>query len=439
MISMDIFRRRRERFLADLPPGVVIIPAAHEVTRSNDTEFPFRQDSWFHYLTGFPEPDAVAVLRPGHAKPFVLFVRPKDREREIWTGIRIGPEGAMERYGADEAYPLSEWPNRIAGLLENQPRLYYALGRDRTLDTLVTDTVAGLRARGRQGIEAPVEMVDPTRKLAEMRLFKTADEVPLLEKTFEISAEGHLAAMRLTKPGMYEYEIQAAIEYEFRRRGASYPGYGTIVAGGGNAAILHYVENSARLEDGQLLLIDAGAEYAGYSGDITRTFPVGQRFEGAARAAYEVVLRAQEAAVAACRPGNTLEAIHDLACRILTEGLIELGVLRGSVDEALETKTFREYYMHGTGHWLGLDVHDVGAYRVDGKSRPLEPGMLFTVEPGLYFHPSSDTPAEFHGIGIRIEDDILITADGHRNMTAAVPKRIEDIEALRREAMGSAV
>ena len=433
-MTQDMFAARRHRLMDTIGSGVIIIPAAHEAVRSRDTEYPFRQDSDFYYLTGFPEPDAIAVLRPGHEKPYTLFVRPRDREREIWTGFRAGSEGAVERYGADEAHDLAEWPKLLPELLRNQPRLAVSLGRDQALDSLIIGTLDQLRQRGRQGIEAPGELLDPSAALAEMRLFKGPEELPLLEKAADITAAGHIAAMQQTRPGMNEYEVQALLEYEFRRRGAAAPGYGSIVAGGDNATILHYVENAAALADGQLLLIDAGAEVEGYTGDVTRTFPVGARFEGAGRDVYEVVLAAQDSALQASRPGKTLEEVHLAAVRTLTEGLRDLKVLEGDVDGLMEQGAYRPFYMHRTSHWLGLDVHDVGVYSVQGKPRPLEAGMVYTVEPGLYFHADTAAPERLHGIGVRIEDDILITKDGHRNLSDGVPKRIRDIEDLRRRA-----
>ena len=433
-MTPDMFAARRRRLAEKAGADVIIIPAAHEATRSRDTEFPFRQDSDFLYLTGFPEPDAIAVLRPGHEKPYVLFVRPRDREREIWTGFRAGAEGAVEKYGADEAHALSEWPRLLPELLSNQPRVSVRLGQDAAVDKAVIETIDQLRQRGRQGIEAPAELRDPSVALADMRLFKGPEEIPFLQQAADITVAGHIAAMQQTRPDMMEFEIQALLEYEFRRRGAAAPGYGSIVAGGANATILHYVENAARMADGDLLLIDAGAEYQGYTGDVTRTFPIGRTFEGAAREVYEIVLAAQEAALAASLPGQTLDAVHQAAVRTLTQGLRDLGVLEGEVDGLIEQQAYRPFYMHGTSHWLGLDVHDVGTYKLDGKARALEPGMVYTVEPGLYFHADSAAPERLHGIGIRIEDDILITDQGHKNLTEAVPKSIKDIEELRRQA-----
>lgn len=437
-VDVRIHAQRRARLLEDLTAGVVIVPAAHEVRRSNDTEYPFRQDSDFHYLTGFPEPDAIAVLRPGHAKPFVLFVRPRDREREIWTGFRLGAEGAVEKYGADEAYPLAEWPARLPELLQGGAPVYYHLGHDKDLDAQIVAAIETLSTKGRQGIEAPTGILDPRPRLAEMRLVKSPDEIPLLQHAADITAAGHVAAMRETRAGHFEYQVQARIEYEFRLRGAAAPGYGTIVAGGANATVLHYVENAMPLAEGDLILIDAGAEADGYTGDVTRTFPVGRRFEGAAKAVYEVVLAAQLAALEAVRPGTTIESIHLETCRVLTQGLVDLGVLSGAVDGLVEQKAYQPYYMHRTSHWLGLDVHDVGAYVRDGAPRPLEPGMVLTIEPGLYFHADKPAPDGFHGVGVRIEDDALVTLKGHRNLTAAVPKAVAEIEALREEAYARA-
>lgn len=434
MTDINAFAQRRARLLSKIETGVVIVPAAHEARRSHDTEYPFRQDSDFQYLTGFPEPDAIAVLRPGEAKPFVLFVRPRDREREIWTGFRHGPEGAVEKFGADEAFPLTDWPAKLPELLQGGAPVYMQLGADRELEMQVIGAIEDLRKKGRTGVEAPAGVLDPRPLLAEMRLIKTPDELPLLERAAEITVRGHVAAMRETRPDLFEYQVQARIEYEFRRLGASAPGYGTIVAGGANATVLHYVENTAALRDGDLLLIDAGAEYQGYTGDVTRTFPVGRAFTGRAKSVYELVLAANVAAVEAVKPGATLEGIHDLACRVLTQGLVDLGVLEGSVDGLMETKAYRPYYMHRTSHWLGLDVHDVGAYTSGGAPRPLEAGMVLTIEPGLYFHGDTPAPAELHGIGVRIEDDVLVTLKGHRNLTAGAPKSVPEIETLRAEA-----
>ncbi len=434
-VSAAHFKQRRDRFLEQLADGAVaIIPATHEITRSNDTEYPFRQDRNFHYLTGFPEPDAIAVLRKGDAQPYTLFVRPRDREREIWTGYRAGPEGAMANYGADAAFDVASFPAKISELLRGGRPVYLQLGLDKALDGRIIQTIDQLRKRGRQGVEAPSGILDPQTVLAEMRLYKSADEIPLLEAACSISAAGHLAAMRETRPGMWEYEVQARIEYEFRRRGAAAPGYGSIVAGGANATVLHYVENNRKLEEGGLLLIDAGAEVHGYSGDITRTFPVGPRYEGAAKAVYELVLASQHAAIEICRPGETLESVHQAAVRVLTQGLVDLKILKGDIDGLIESNAFRPYYMHRTGHWLGLDVHDMGAYSLRGSPRPLEAGMCFTVEPGLYFHADSEAADEFKGIGVRIEDDLLITLKGNRVLTDAVPKDVAAIEDLRKLA-----
>jgi Xaa-Pro aminopeptidase len=428
---------RRKRFLERMGPGAVaIVQGASLVTRSNDTEFPFRQDSDFHYLTGFDHPHALAVLRTDGGPAFTLFVEPRDPERELWNGYRPGTEGARSAYAADQAHPTEEFLGELPRLLEHAERVYHMLGRDPKLDAKLAEIFESMRRRSRQGLIPAAEVIDPRAILHEMRLVKEPGEVEILRRASAITAEGHREAARIAHEGRFEFEIQAALEYGFRRRGSAGPAYGSICAGGRNATILHYVANDQKLANGELLLIDAACELAGYASDVTRTYPIGGTLEGAQRAVYEIVLAAQLAALDVSRPGATLPEVHNAAVRKLTEGMVSLGLLSGDVDELVKTDAFRRYYMHGTSHWLGLDVHDVGAYTVGGKPRPLAPGMCFTVEPGLYVAASDEkAPEALRGIGVRIEDDVVITADGHENLTAPlIPKHPADVEAWVRDA-----
>jgi len=426
-----VFAARREKLrLAMGPDAVAILLGARLVTRSNDTQFPFRQDSDFWYLTGFDHPNAAAVLRTGGGPEYTLFVEPRDPEAETWNGYRPGVEGALRDYGADEAFAIDELAKRLPDLLASARRVYHVLGRDAVLDARMLEICEGMRLRSRQGRVPPEAFVDPRTALHELRLRKEPAEVDVMRRASAISDEGHRAAARLAHPGAFEYELEAALEHGFRRRGARGPAYTTIVGSGANATVLHYVRNDQKLREGELVLIDAGCELEGYASDVTRTYPIGGRFSGPGRAVYEVVLDAQQAALAICRPGVTLPEIHELAVRRLTEGMLELGLLSGSADEAIASEAYRRFYMHQTSHWLGLDVHDVGAYRPGGSPRRLEPGMVFTVEPGLYVGPAQDVDPRFRGIGVRIEDDVLITAEGCEVLTSAIPKAPEDLEAL---------
>jgi Xaa-Pro aminopeptidase len=426
-------RRRVAAEMARAGGGVLLLPAADEKIRSNDTEYLFRQDSDHYYLTGLDEPEGCAVLvvaANGDAK-LALFVRPRDPEREIWTGRRAGVEGAKERYGADEAYTVAEMETKLPALVDGAPALWYRLGHDPHWDARVVRILKELRAGARQGKRAPGVVVDPARIVHELRLVKGPEEIQRLRKAVEITAEAHLAAMRDGQPGRREYQVQSEIEYAFRRRGGSGPGYGTIVASGPNATVLHYRAGDAALRDGELCLVDAGGEYDFYTADVTRTFPVSGEFSGAQRELYGLCLEVQKEAIEAVRPGATLDAIHDAVVRKLTEGFIALGMLEGSADERIADKSYRKYYMHRTSHWLGMDVHDVGEYVVDGQPRPLVPGMVLTVEPGIYVAEGEQSaPERFRGMGIRIEDDVLVTEDGHQNLTAAVPKEMDEIEAV---------
>lgn len=429
----EIYRQRRQQLLAKLDPAAAaIFPAAPEAVRSNDVEYRYRQHSDFYYLTGFSEPGAVCVLRPGHAEEFVLFVRPRDQERETWTGRRLGVDGALSELGASAAYPIDELDAKMPQLLAERTELYYAVERDTAFTDRVLRWLQQAQAnRARSGV-GPNGLLDPRPLVHEMRMFKSESELARMRKAVAISAAAHDAALRAARPGQHEYEIEALIEYEFRRGGASGPAYPSIVAGGANATVLHYIQNDRALAGGDLLLIDAGAEYDCYCADITRTFPVSARFEGRGRTLYEIVLAAQLAAIAMIRPGVRFDDVHQAALRVLVDGLLSVGLLSGDAASIIEKEEFKPFYMHRTSHWLGIDVHDVGLYKIDGQSRTLEPGMVLTVEPGLYIgtHLAKVAP-EWHGLGIRIEDDVLVTPDGHDVLTAAIPKSIADVEAIR--------
>lgn len=469
------FRERRDQFLAAIGDGIAVIPAAGLQIRNDDVEHPFRQDSNFFFLTGFDEPDAVAVFNQSHAEErYVLFVRPRDREMEIWNGYRAGVEGAVAEYGADAAYPLSELAEKLRQYLVGRPALYYRIG-DPAHDGTITSVLGQARRfRARDGRVVPDSISDPSAILGELRLLKSAAEIMELRRACEISVDAHVEAMRFAAPGLHEYQVEAAVEYVFRVKGAPRVGYGSIVASGPNACILHYVENTRQMEAGDLLLIDAAAEYGYHSADITRTFPVDGVFTAPQRALYEVVMAAQQASFDRAVPGSSMRELHETAKTVLTEGLIELGLLPRGLDDSLAMHHYREFFMHGTGHWLGMDVHDAGNYMTtDQAARPLEPSMAFTVEPGLYVDPAGESasfplfeydldawmerryqigtdaakkleaeekesagaiehaiPAEFRGLGVRIEDDLLITAQGYENLTAGVPTAIDEIEAV---------
>ena len=427
-----LFGERRSRLAAAMGGGVAVVPTAPERTRNRDTHYPFRFDSHFYYLSGFPEPEAALVIVAGDKPRSLLFCREKNEERETWDGFRYGPAAAREHFGVDEAYPIAELDARLADLLADQPCLHYPMGADAGWDARAMAWLNAVRAKARAGVAAPERAADIRALVDEMRLVKDAAELAVMRRAADISAAAHRRAIAAAAPGRYEYELEAELLYEFRRRGAQAPAYGSIVAGGAHACVLHYVSNDARLADGDLVLIDAGCELDGYASDITRTFPVGARFSAAQRDAYELVLAAQAAAVAATRPGRTWNEPHDAAVRVLAQGMCDLGLLKGSLDEVLEKETYKRFYMHRTGHWLGLDVHDAGDYKKNGQWRPLVPGMVLTVEPGLYIRAADDVPAAFHGIGIRIEDDALVTEAGCELITAAAPKAVADIEALKR-------
>ena len=423
-----VYRQRRQRILDEMGEGVMVVATAPEVARNRDTHYPYRHDSYFYWLTGFNEPEAVVVLIGGDRPRHILFCREKNEEREIWDGFRFGPEAAREAFAFDEAHAYDALDAELPGLLENQPQLAYLIGRDPAWDNQVMGWLNAVRARARSGVHAPNRMVDARIWLDEMRLIKDAHELALMRRAAEISSGAHIAAMRTTRPGLHEYEIEAELLSSFRRGGAEAPAYTSIVASGANACVLHYVFNNKPLRDGDLLLIDAAAEYGSYAADITRTFPVNGRFSAAQKDAYELVLASQAAAIDTARPGSRWNEPHDAAVRVLTRGLVDLGLLKGEVDGLIETEAYKRFYMHRTGHWLGMDVHDAGEYKLKGEWRPLVSGMTFTVEPGLYIRPADDVPEAFWNIGIRIEDDVLVTQNGCEVLTDP-PKTVAEIEA----------
>ncbi|MDS4041916.1 MAG: Xaa-Pro aminopeptidase [Candidatus Competibacter sp.] len=448
-IPSSTFARRRRTLMERMGPGsVALLPAAPPAPRNRDVHYPYRQDSDFYYLTGFPEPEALAVLVPGGEQEFLLFCRDRDPQMEIWHGRRAGPQGAMERYGVDNAHPIAEIDKRLPPLLENRERVFYAIGYNSDLDRRVVDWIGQVRAKARSGVRAPVTFVALEHLLHAMRLRKEPEEIAVMRESARIAVEAHCRAMQSCRPGMIEYEIEAEILRTFLRNGAGWS-YPAIVAGGDNSCILHYTENNARLQDGDLLLIDAGAEMDGYASDITRTFPVNGRFSGEQRAIYDLVLTAQKAAIDKVRPGCRFNEPHDAAARALTEGLVELGLLRGDADELIKAEKHKQFYMHRTGHWLGMDVHDVGDYKTGDDWQVFEPGMVTTIEPGLYIpigskvvdeswarfgvHLETDLDERWWRIGIRIEDDVLVTEGEPEVLTAAAPKEIDEIEALMRE------
>jgi Xaa-Pro aminopeptidase len=432
MIGTNEFvRRRRQLMRMAGRDAIVIVPAAPERVRNNDSHYPYRQDSDFHYLSGFSEPDAVLALIPGREQgEMILFCRERDAERERWDGTRAGTEGAVGDYAFDDAFPIDDIDDILPGMIEGRTRVYYHFGRDPEFDLKLIGWVNRVRADVRKGAVPPHEFVALSHLLHDLRLYKSRGELRLMRKSARIAAAAHVRAMRATRPGMNEHEIEAELLHEFRRHGAV-ASYEPIVGGGANACVLHYRANDAELRDGDLLLIDAGAEYECYASDITRTFPVNGKFSPEQRALYDIVLAAQAAAIGEVRPGRSFDAYHEAAVRVITRGLIRIGLLEGSLEKNLREHAYRRFYMHKTGHWLGLDVHDVGDYRVDGEFRMLEPGMVVTVEPGIYIAPDSKkVPARWRGIGIRIEDDVVVTRGDPEILTDAVPRDPDAIEAL---------
>jgi Xaa-Pro aminopeptidase len=430
------FLDRRRRLLERMGTGVAVLPTATEKARNRDSHYPFRADSYFQYLTGFTEPEAVLVLIAGDAPRSVLFCRERDPAREIWDGYRYGPDRAREVFGLDEAHAIATLDEKLPELIANQPALWHSIGYDSAWDERIAAAMNAVRAQSRAGKRAPAAIYDPRNVLDEMRLIKDSHEIALMRRAATISAEAHKRAMRATAPGRHEYEIEAELIHEFRRQGSQYPAYTSIVASGANACVLHYVGNDRMMRDGDMLLIDAGCELDGYAADISRSFPVNGRYNGAQADIYNLVLAAQDAAIAAVKPGASFIAPHDAAVKVLVQGMLDLKLLNGSIDGAMESESYKRFYMHRTSHWLGSDVHDVGEYKAGDDWRPLVAGMVLTVEPGCYIRPGDDVPEAFWNIGVRIEDDALVTESGCEIITAEAPKTVADIERLMGEQRG---
>ncbi len=439
MTDTTLYAGRRARLCRQMGRGIAVIPTAPEAVRNGDAHYPYRFGSHFYYLTGFDEPEAVLVVVAGpgtsdnNPPQSILFCREKNMEREIWDGYRHGPEAAKEIFGFDAAHPIAQLDEKLIELMGNQPVLFNLLGQDAAWDARLLGLRTRVQEKVRSGISAPDEIRDVRVLLDEMRLIKDSAELGTMRQAAVISANAHIRAMQFTRPGMMEYQVEAELLHEFRRNGAQAPAYTSIVAGGANACVLHYVGNDAPLKDGDLLLIDAACELDGYAADITRTFPVNGRFSTAQKDVYEMVLAAQIAAIEAAHPGRHWNEPHEAALRVIAQGLIDLKLVNGSVDEVLESESYKRFYMHRTGHWLGMDVHDVGSYKVQGEWRKLEPGMSFTVEPGCYIRPADDVPQSLWNIGIRIEDNVVITAGGCEILTEAAPKTVSAIEELMRK------
>ncbi|MCO6055832.1 Xaa-Pro aminopeptidase [Pseudomonas sp. MOB-449] len=435
------YARRRKALMAQMEANsIAILPAAPVYIRNRDVEHVYRQDSDFQYLSGFPEPEAVLVLIPGREHgEYVLFCRERDPERELWDGLRAGQDGAISEYGADDAFPIGDIDDILPGLIEGRSRVYYSIGTNTEFDQHLMEWVNTIRSKARQGAQPPKEFVALDHLLHDMRLYKSAAEVKVMREASEVSARAHVRAMQAARAGLYEYHLEAELEYEFRKGGAKMPAYGSIVAAGKNACILHYRENDAPLKDGDLVLIDAACELDCYASDITRTFPVSGTFSPEQKAIYELVLKSQEAAFLQIAPGKHWNEAHEATVQVITAGLVELGLLKGEVDELIAAEAYKAFYMHRAGHWLGMDVHDVGEYKVGGEWRVLETGMAMTVEPGIYIGADNqDVPKKWRGIGVRIEDDVVVTKTGCEILTGGVPKSVDEIEALMAAARSQA-
>ncbi|AJE13730.1 peptidase M24 family protein [Stutzerimonas balearica] len=432
-IPKSEYARRRKTLMEQMgPDSIAILPAAPMYIRNRDVEHVYRQDSDFQYLSGFPEPEAVIALIPGREHgEYVLFCRERDPERELWDGLRAGQDGAVRDYGADDAFPIGDIDDILPGLIEGRERVYYAIGSNESFDHRLMEWIKTIRSKARQGAQPPSEFVALDHLLHDLRLYKSAAEVKVMQAAAEISARAHVRAMQAARPGLFEYHLEAELDYEFRKGGAKMPAYGSIVASGRNACILHYRENDQPLKDGDLVLIDAGCEIDCYASDITRTFPVNGRFSAEQKAIYELVLAANEEAFKHIAPGRHWNEAHEATVRVITAGLVELGLLQGEVDALIASEAYKPFYMHRAGHWLGMDVHDVGDYKVGGVWRELEPGMCMTVEPGIYIAADNqNVERRWRGIGVRIEDDVVVTKTGCQVLTGGVPKRVEEIEAL---------
>jgi Xaa-Pro aminopeptidase len=436
MHNPALYAQRRNKLISSMERGIAIIPTAPEVLRNGDAHYPYRHDSNFYYLTGFAEPESVLVLiasqEKGGKSQSILFCREKNQEREIWDGHRCGPDAACEVFGIDAAYPIAQLDEKLVELMGNQPALFYPFGADASWDARIVKLRAAVQEKSRTGIRAPDEIHDLRKRLNEMRLFKDVHELNLMRRAAEISTSAHRRAMQFTRAGKFEYEVEAELLHEFCRHGARDPAYTSIVASGANACTLHYIANNAKLRDGDLLLIDAGCEFDGYASDITRTFPVNGKFSAAQRDVYEIVLAAQTAAINCATIGHNWLAPHTAALRVLAQGFIDLKLCQGSLDEVLENEHYKQFYMHRTGHWLGMDVHDVGEYKIGDDWRPLQAGMVLTVEPGCYIRPADNVPVGLWNIGIRIEDDVVVTELGNEVLTTAAQKSVAAIEDLMR-------
>ena len=426
------FSKRRQRLMDIMGPNsIAVLPNAKVRSRNRDVDHIYRSDSSFHYLSGFDEPESVIVLVPGRSHgEYLLFCRERDLDKEIWDGYRAGQEGAIEQYGADDSYPYSDLDDILPGLLEGKEKVFYTMGTRYGFDQRMVGWLNHLRNASRQGKHSPNEIIELEHCLNELRLYKSSSEIKAMRRAAEVSTQAHIRAMQFTKPGKWEYQVEAEIIHEFMKNDCRSPAYPSIIGGGENGCILHYVENNHRLKNNDLLLIDAGAEYDYYAADITRTFPVNGKFTASQKTLYNIVLDAQKAAIAEVKPGNHWNQPHEAAVRVLTEGLLEIGLLKGKLKTLLEQEKYRDFYMHRTGHWLGMDVHDVGDYKVGGEWRMLEPGMVLTVEPGLYIRDPAHVAKQWHFIGIRIEDDVLVTKTGHDVLSKAAPKEVDEIEAL---------
>ena len=430
---MDTFKNRRARLLARMGTGVAVIPTAPERLRNRDSHYPYRADSYFHYLCAFPEPEAVLVLIAGDTPRSLLFCRDKDADKETWTGHRFGPEAACEHFGFDAAHAIDSLDQMLPELLANQPSLWFSLGHEQAWDERITRALNAVREQSRSGSHAPTAIHDVRLTVDAMRLIKDEQEIAVMRRAASISAAAHSRAMRATAPGKFEYQIEAELLHEFRASGSQAPAYTSIVAGGANACILHYVDNNRALKDGEMLLIDAGCELDGYASDITRSFPVNGRFSGPQADVYDLVLDVQTAAIAAVRAGARFNDPHEAALKILVRGMLDLKLLHGTVDGIIESEAYKRFYMHRTSHWLGLDVHDTGEYKQGEQWQSLQPGMMLTIEPGCYIRAADDIPAAFHDIGVRIEDDALVTASGCEIISHEAPKTIAAIEAVMRD------
>ena len=424
------YQNRRGLLLNCIDEGIIVIPTSREKIRNKDAHYPFRPDSYFYYLTGFTEPDAVLVLHKNRGNKCTIFCREKNIEKEIWDGFRLGPSSAPASLDVDEAFPIDELDKLMPKFLENQESVYSVIGVDTRWDSKIISWLNQTRSKVRTGIRAPSSLKDIRRYLDEMRLIKDETELNIMRSAAKISSVAHKAAMRATAPNKNEYEVEAELLYQFKKHGSEFPAYTSIVAGGANSCVLHYIENNQKLKDGELLLIDAGCELHGYASDITRTFPINGKYTQAQKEVYSIVLNAQEAAIGQVKAGNSWQAPHEAALKILAEGMVDIGLLKGSVEEVIETEAFSRFYMHRTGHWLGMDVHDVGDYKTNGQWRNLEPGMVLTVEPGMYIRKAPDIPKDFWNIGIRIEDDVVVTSGDCEILTRDTPKSISDIEAI---------